>query len=223
MTDNQERKDDKFKRENVFMSDNAADFPLNSPGDKIAKQQTTLIAEIQTLAAEQISGYDDKAQAFANLEAARDNVDEDLEQINLAAIALADDIPGIDSKFRLPRKPSDETLLATARSFHADAAPHAEKFVECGLDAVFLADLQADIDAFEQAAAAADSAAAGHAGATSMLADAFKRGMVMSRKLNSIVKIKYRDNAGKLGAWTVASHLERAPKKPKGDPKPPPV
>lgn len=218
MTDNQERKLDKFGRVSVFMSDNTTDFPLNSPGDRTRKELGALVSEIQALAAEQISGMDDKAQAFANLERDRDALDDDLEKINLAARAMADEAAGIENKFRLPRKPSDATLLATARSFLADAVPHEAMFVEYGLAADFLADLQADINAFEQSSAAADSATEAHSGATGALAAAFRQGIKLSGKLNSIVKIKYRDNAGKLASWTVASHLERAARKPKPAP-----
>lgn len=222
MNDNQERKLDKFQRESAFMTDHAADFPKDSPGEKTAKQLADLISEIQTRAAAQISGFDDKAQAFALAKAARKNLVDDLKQMNLAAKAVAGEIAGIENKFRLPRRTTNATLSATARSFHADAAPHEAKFIEYGLPADFLADLQADIDAFEQAAATADSAGESHAEATGALAAAFKSGMALTRKLEAIVKIKYRDNAGKLAAWTVASHLERAPKPPKVEPQPTP-
>lgn len=213
MNDSQQRKMDKFLREDVFMKDNAADFPADSPGDKTANVFADLITEIQTLAANQISGFDDKRQAFDNVEDARDNLIEDLEQINLAAKAFADEVNGIENKFRMPRKPTNQTLLATARSFAADAVEHQAKFIEYGLPVDFLADLQADIAAFETASASADSAEESHAEATGGLADAFRRGTALSKKLAAIVKIKYRDNAGKLASFVVASHLERAPQR----------
>lgn len=219
MNDSQTRKFDKFQRESVFMSDNAAGFPANTPGNKKAKELAALITEIQTLDATQTSGFDDKRQSHAVKDTAEDNLREDLEMINFAAKAFADEVPGAEEKFRLPRSQNEQVLLAKARSFLADAEPLEAKFIECGLPADFLADLQADITAFEQAAAAADSAGEAHSAATGALADAFKRGMSLSGKLGSIVKIKYRDNAGKLAAWTTASHLERAPEK-KGEPKP---
>jgi hypothetical protein len=215
MNDSQTRKFDKFQRESVFMSDNAADFPLNTPGNKKAKELATLIIEIQTLDAAQTSGFDDKRQSHAVKDTAEDNLREDLEMINFAARAFADEVPGAEEKFRLPRSQNEQVLLAKARSFLADAAPLEAQFIECGLPADFLGDLQADITAFEQADASADSAAESHSAATGALADAFKRGMALTGKLESIVKIKYRDNAGKLAAFVVASHLERAPQKKK--------
>ena len=47
----------------------------------------------------------------------------------------------------------------------------------------------------------------------------FRDMMALSRKLSAIIKLKFRDNSGKLAAWTVASHLERPPKLKK-DPAP---
>jgi hypothetical protein len=220
MNDSQTRKFDKFQRESTFMNDNAADFPLNTPGNKKAKELATLIAEIQTLDAAQTSGFDDQRQSHAVKDTAEDNLREDLEMINFAAKAFADEVPGAEEKFRLPRSQNEQVLLAKARSFLADAEPLEAKFIECGLPADFLADLLADITAFEQAAAAADSAGGAHSAATGALVDAFNRGMSLSRKLGSIVKIKHRDDVGKLAAWTTASHLERSPEK-KVEPKPP--
>ncbi|HEX8246881.1 MAG TPA: hypothetical protein VF599_01760 [Pyrinomonadaceae bacterium] len=221
MNDSQRRKFDKFQRESVFMSDNAADFPLNTSGDKVAKDLATLIADIQTLDAAQTSGFDDKRQSHALKNSAVGNLRKSLELMSFAAKAFADEVPGTEEKFRLPRSQNEQILLAKARSFHADAAPLEAKFVEYGLPADFLAGLQADIDAFEQAAEAADSAGESHAEATGALTEAFKRGMTLTRKLEAIVKIKYRDNAGKLAAWTSASHLERAPQRRNDQPAPP--
>lgn len=47
---------------------------------------------------------------------------------------------------------------------------------------------------------------------TGGLFDAAHRGMANGRKLNAIVRVKYDNDPQKLAAWTVASHLEKAPK-----------
>ena len=61
--------------------------------------------------------------------------------------------------------------------------------------------------------ASADTFEATRAGATGGLKDAAKRGMKNGDKLNNIVRIKYKDDPQQLAAWTVASHLEKPPKK----------
>ena len=44
------------------------------------------------------------------------------------------------------------------------------------------------------------------------MADSFKEAGKLSNKLDVIVLNKYRSDAQKLAAWTVASHVESAPK-----------
>jgi hypothetical protein len=44
-----------------------------------------------------------------------------------------------------------------------------------------------------------------------------------SEYLDGVVKNKYRNNVGKLAAWTSASHIEKAPKKKKDEPQNPPT
>jgi hypothetical protein len=52
-----------------------------------------------------------------------------------------------------------------------------------------------------------------HAEATGGLNASFRKAMALSSKRDKRVRMKYRDNPAKLAAWTVASHLERTPKK----------
>jgi hypothetical protein len=77
---------------------------------------------------------------------------------------------------------------------------------------------------FSAARADWESAMEGHAEAAGAIDALFRDMMAQSRKRSAIVKIKYRDNPGKLAAWTVASHLESAPKRNsgEGDSTPPP-
>ena len=46
MTDAQRRRMEKFDREKVFMNDNAADFPADSPADKVSNQIYTKMDEV---------------------------------------------------------------------------------------------------------------------------------------------------------------------------------
>ncbi len=215
MNDSILRKFDKFQRQDVYMKDSAADFPKNSSGDRAAVALAAVIAEMQTLDAQQTSGFDDKRQAYETKANALDVIDDLLEQMSLAAVAIGETIEGFEEKFRLPRKLTQAVKLAKARSFLADAPPHEAEFIAEGLDDDFLAQLQAAIPHFEETAAAADSAEELHAGATGALNNAAGRGMLISKRLDAAVRLKYRDNSAKLAAWTVASHLDRAPQRAK--------
>lgn len=218
MRDIERRKLEKFEREQVFMTDNTADFLKDSPGDKAAKLHTNIINEMRSLAAQQISGSSSAAQSIGNKEEGLDDLMQMIRNINRAANAFEDEVPGSNLKFRLPRNRSQQNILATARAFQTDATPLEAKFVEYGLSNNFLAELQSAIEQVDAAGTNADSGGEQQAAATGGLIDAAQRGMTNARKLNAIVRIKYQNNPQKLAAWTVASHLDRAPKKKKDNP-----
>jgi hypothetical protein len=211
MEASQRRKTDKFQREDNFMKDNAADFPADSAGDKTAKEAAGLTGLIENLAARQISGADDSRQHTSVKADLMDDLNETIRNLNRAANAFGDEVAGAEMKFRLPRNRSGQNLLATAKSFAADAEPLKAKFVEYGLDADFLADFRELINEIETRESQADTADDTRAEATGGLLDNIQKRAALSRKLDSIVKIKYRANPAKLAAWAVASHLERDP------------
>lgn len=225
MKDVERRKLDKFERQDAFMADNAADFPKDSPGEKAWKKLTDIIDEIHALAAQQVSGLTTAAQSVGNKDDLIDELYQTIRSINRAANAFEDEVPGSDLKFRIPRNRSEENLLATGRAFHADAAPLVAQFVEYGLEADFRDDLDALITQIETHGTQADSGGEQRAAATGGLLDAARRGMEVSRKLDAIVRIKYQTSPQKLAAWTVASHLDRAPRRKETPvaPTPPPA
>ena len=213
MEDTDRRKLDKFERQQAFFTDNAADFPAGTPGGDVAAANAAIVSELNSLAGEQFS------EAGASQQATDDKTDlverlvQILRNINRAANAFEDEIPGSDQQFRLPRNRSEINLLAAGRSFHEDATPLKPRFIEYGLDANFLDELTALITGIEAAGQRGDSSGEQRAASTAGIKDAAERGMANSRRADAIVRIKYANNPQKLAAWTVASHLERAPKK----------
>lgn len=213
MRDNERRKLDKFERELAFMIDNAPDFTASTPGAIATAEHTAIVAEMRALFAQQVSEGAEAAQAYSNKEDAFDDLISTVRNMNLAANAFEDEVPGSDELFRMPRPQTQQNVLASARAYHSDSGPPLQiKFVEYGLAATFRDDLQDSIDAYEAASSAADTSEIQKAAATAGLIDAGRRGTANSKKLNAIIRIKYDNNPQKLGAWTVASHLERAPK-----------
>lgn len=219
MEDSTRRKLEKFERQEAFMVDNAADFPVGTPGNAAAVVNRAIIAEMNSLAAEQVSGGSSAAQAVGNKDEDLDELWQMLKNINRAANAFEDEIEGSDLKFRLPRNRSEQNILATARAFYADSETLVETFVEYGLKGHFRDALGDKIASIDEQGAHADSSVEQRAGATGGLIESARRGMANSRKMDAIVRIKYAENPQKLAAWTVASHLERAPK-PKTPPTP---
>jgi hypothetical protein len=135
---------------------------------------------------------------------------------------MADDVPGLEEKFRLPRgRISDQNLLALARAFAADAAPLAAQFIAHELRSDFLEDLAADIAAMEEAMSRQASGVGDHVAANAAIDDAIDRGVDRVRKLDAIMKNKYANNPPVLAEWLSASHTERAPRRKKSADKSP--
>jgi len=64
---------------------------------------------------------------------------------------MANEVPSLEEKFRVPRNNNDQELLNAARAFLADATPLKTQFIAHEMPADFLDDLQADIDAMQAA------------------------------------------------------------------------
>ncbi|MGI8467180.1 MAG: hypothetical protein ACR2N3_01885 [Pyrinomonadaceae bacterium] len=119
---------------------------------------------------------------------------------------------GISELFRMPRNMTDQNLAA-ANAFIAAMSPYEDAFIEYDLPADFLSDLTDDITAFQQSMNAPSSARDTHVAATAEIGAVVRRGMQAVRILDGVVKNKYRDNVGKLAAWTTASHVEKPAQK----------
>ena len=194
-----------------FGADNAADFKAGSAGANNFAAVGAAALEMEQSGAVQTSGASgqmtmQKGVALAELR-------EDLRVIRRTARALAVNDSAIGELFRMPSGGNEQNLLAAARSFLTGATPLKDRFVEYGLPADFIEDLQADITAFEQSVTEKSSASGEKVLATASIGDAVKNELEALRRLRAIVPNTYRDNSAKFAAWTSASHVERAAKK----------
>lgn len=222
MTDAQRRRMEKFDREKVFMDDNAADFPADSPADKVNDLLYPKMDQVLALDADLIQELGERRAAQEAKDDARDILLDLLRDFSTAAVGIGDEVPGITEQFKVPRDRTDQNLIAAATAFFDASAPHIAKFAEVGISSADRDNLQTFRDNFIAARGEWQSAVEEHAEAVGALDALFREMMALSRKRSAIVKLKYRDDAGKLAAWTLASHLERAPKK-KDEPEPAPV
>lgn len=74
-----------------------------------------------------------------------------LQAISRTVRPLERTMPGISDKFRVPHNQSDQGMLAAAHAAAQNALPIQAELIKRGLPANFLADLQADIEQFEEA------------------------------------------------------------------------
>jgi hypothetical protein len=192
-----------------FGAQQAAAFPDTTLGHTLFTEVTQVVAELDKLAADRSSGLHASMGGTRSKSVLRDELREELAAINRTARAMAYTRPGLEDKFRLPRGKADQTLLTAARAFLADATPLAAEFINHEMPADFLDDLKALIAEFEAALHQRSTAKGAQVSATAGIEDALERGMVAMRRLDAIVRNKFRGQVSVLAAWTRASHVER--------------
>lgn len=120
---------------------------------------------------------------------------------------------------------SDQSLLSTARSFVAEAAPLKERFVAYGLSADFPETLGRKITAFEEHAALHHTSRSTRASDNAAVTDLLDELDREVERLDTVMRNTFAADHATLAAWDIASHLERLPKRRKdgeGDAAPPP-
>ena len=217
MNDHEKRTYQMFVRVKNFGISNIGDFAPTSVGGKLIALVEGITNEIEAHTSSQVSGIGTARQGTKTRAQARADLRDNLEGINRTARAMADIVPGLDNKFRLPRNMNDQQLLATARSFVVDVVPFSAHFIAHELSDDFTGDLDSDIAALENAIDTQSSGVGDHVAARAALDDAIGRGVDAVRKLGAIVKNKYGDQPAKLAEWTSVSHTERASRR-QGEP-----
>jgi hypothetical protein len=204
---------DSFLRMKQFGIDGSADFPASTKGGVNFTALNQVITDAENAGASQIGGSNIAKQSHASKGTARETLHEILSDMARTARSMAYEIEGIEDKFRLPSNRNDQSMLATARSFLAEAAAHEDDFKAYEMPKLFMTDLQEAITAFENSLNEANSAVGTRVTATANMGEIIRRGMIIRRVLDGIIKNKYRADAGKLAAWATASHIERPQKK----------
>jgi hypothetical protein len=212
MEDTDRRKFEMFARVKEFGDAHGGAFAANSLGKELLGIISAVVAELEGHAATQASGGSSARQGTASKAASRAALHDDLEAINRTAVALSVETAGVGEKFRMPRKASDQVLLATARSFATDAAALKADFIRYEMPADFLEDLAADIADFEGATSNRNAGVGNQVAATAAIDEAVERGSKAVRQLDSVVRNKFRGDAASLAAWGSASHTERTPR-----------
>src|SRR5205807_8012272 len=142
---------------------------------------STIITELATHAGAQASGLTTAQQGTRSKEAARAELERDLNAITRTARSMSVTMPGLEQKFRSARHLKDQDLLTTARMFAADALPLKAEFIKRGLPTTFLDDLNDDIAAFEETLTQRTQGRETHVNATAMIDDLIERGMQIVR------------------------------------------
>lgn len=185
-------------------------FPTTSMGSAQFVIINTIIEELAQKGASQASNSGSARQGTGSRAAARTALREDLKSLTRTARVMSLDMPGLESKFRMPRSGSDQALLNTARALAADAVPLKSQFIQYELEPEFLDALQNHIDVFEHAINSQNASRDAQVAATASIDAAIERGLTAVQRLDAIVRNKFRADAAALAAWESARHVERA-------------
>ena len=208
---------DSFKKINVYGNENAADFPAASKGGELFAALKPVIVNIDKANADQASAKGDVRQDFLSKGTARENVRARCSSISKTSVGAAYEVPGLDVKFYLPVDLSDAELLAHAQMVLADAPEHEATLKLWGEEDDFLGELAEAVEEFEQAMSAASASTGEQIESTADIGEQVRQGMVIRRKLNVVVRNRYKNDPGKLAAWESAYHIEHPKKKKKNE------
>lgn len=221
MNDLETRTLDTFKRVRNFDATHAGLFTAGTLARDLFDTIARCADEIEARAAAESSGRGAARQGTSIKAAARAALMEDLKVIRRTALSVAAVIPGLDDKFRLPRKPTDRELIDTARAFLADAEPLKAEFLRREVPERVFQNLATNLAAFEAALNAQYAGKGESVTAAASIDAAFERGTDALRQLDPIVRNKLRDNPAALAAWMTAKRTERAARRSK--PRTPPA
>ena len=209
MKDMDRRLNETFRRVQAFGREQAALFPPTSfTGEQLAVIDSVL-EELERHASAQAGGLRAARQGTMSRGAAREQLMRTLEAISRTARPMAAQTPGLTEKFRVPRNQSDQAVLAAARAAAAAATPIKAEFLKRGMRPGFLEDLEADIEALEEAITRQIESRGSHVESTAAIEDATERGIRALRELDPIMRNTFADDPVKLAAWLSASRVER--------------
>ena len=209
------RRIEKSDREKIFIISHTEDFPAGSPVELISGEINSRVEEFLTRDAALFSTHGGKLQVQEIKGDTRDFLIAALTDLVLGAQAVGDEaVPDITAKFRLPTHRTAQNLIATADRWYEETAAHEELLTgKGGLDADFRASLQNARNDFQKALDAVFNSSHGNIEAFERLEELMLEIMSLSRRRSALVRLKYKNNPGKLASWIIASHLEPPPRR----------
>lgn len=181
-------------------------FPAASFAGGLFAQMGQVVTRLDNLGAAQVSASGSARQSTTSKSVVGNGLGATLDQMNLAANAMAATTPGLEDKFRRPRHRTDQAILTAARAFLSDAEPFKAGFIKYGMNPDFLEELQGQIHEFEQALSERHSSKQAGVSATAGLDATIQEGLSLRNQLNSVVRITLHNDRALLAEWESASH-----------------
>ncbi|MFN0121650.1 MAG: hypothetical protein ACKV2V_14245 [Blastocatellia bacterium] len=199
-----------LRRVRDFGLTRVTDFPGGSLSGSLFTSLSRTITRLESEADTQTTSHGDGMKETAVRTSARKALEQTLMALYRTARAMSFDNPGLDNKFRLPRKSDDASLLEFARVAAATATPLTSAFIEHEMPADFLATLTTQTTAFTEAINAGTTARTTRTVATDSISRVIAEGMQTIIRLDAIVRNKYAGDPASLQTWKTIRRIGRA-------------
>ncbi len=168
------------------------------------------LQEVKEQAAIQVSGRSAFREASTAKAAEAETLREILDRLRLTAVALAQEDPGLEDKFRLPASRTNQALLNAARAFSRDAAPLVRSFIDHKMPADFIQTLESQIKAFEAAISNRTASRRTHVVAKVGLSKAIETATEALQHLDAVVVNSSHEDTLFMAGWNNVRRMERA-------------
>jgi len=193
-----------------FGQSHSDSFPPSSYGSELFAAVNTAVSELKEQGVLQYSSKNATRQNTAMKMALGAKLRKEMSAISQTARTIGFELRGIEERFRMPRSKNYMMLLSTARSFASEAAPLAAEFIKREMPANFLDQFNTSIELFEKAIMDRVGNTAAQIEATATINQVIQEAMKAVRRLDVVVRNKFRSDPATLAAWMSAKHTERA-------------
>lgn len=188
-----------FMRLRGFAAEHQGLFPAGSVGADALSELEAVVTEVT---GQEVARVGATGEAVNSRAEARAALERTLNKVRQTASLLAAENPLAGDSFqgRIPRL-NDRALLQAARTYAADAAPLSAGFIQHGMPATFMVDLQSEIEAFANALDRRQQGRATIGEAHNRIRAAIGRGQLAARRLDAYLANTLEHDDPLLAAW----------------------
>ncbi len=215
MTIDDALQDSRLGRILVFDTDYPGAFPVLATS--LQRKNLTRLREIDALISAE-TGEQDAAKRFAVAATGKKNlrlsaIKADLTDLSIIADGIDDPDFDYQTLFSLPVNARESTWIAQARTTGEKLTPHLALFAEFGLAPDFIADLTADLAAYDSDVPEQDSTDGARSASTKGIAALIEEQKRLVKQLDTYAQIRQRQtHAAMWNTWDVISKLGDARK-----------
>jgi hypothetical protein len=223
MNDKQRRRFERLVRSRDVAAPHNVVFPASSVGGKALANISGQIGVVENLDAARSTSERSARHGTSSRSDTREALHELLASISETAETMALDLPEVKGKFQRPRANiNDQNMLATARSYAAQAPPFKARFIEYNMPDDFLVRLNSLIDTFEQSISQQNLGRSGRRANSAAIDAALDTAEQDLERLDIAMRNTFRNDPATLAAWESARRLHSGPRKAKTPTPPPP-